>query len=114
LVIMHQKCQNSTHMLALVLFSEHLRHPSRTNIFVVEMLRNNFMDQWARNLKKFLMNFIKSEMPVYPNVLINPVFQVLSDKGQAPGLLLIVNACPTFVRHLTHFIYSLHLPHTLQ
>lgn len=71
----HQKRQNSTHMLALAQI-----------FFVVEMLRNNFMDQRARNLKKFLMNFIKSEMPVCPNVLINPVFQVLSVKRQAPGI----------------------------
>jgi hypothetical protein len=29
----------------------------------------------TRNLRKFLMNFIKSETPVCPDVLINPVFQ---------------------------------------
>jgi hypothetical protein len=39
------------------------------------------------------MNFIKSETPVCPDVLINPVFQVLSDEGQAPGSLLIMNVC---------------------
>jgi hypothetical protein len=47
------------------------------------------------------MNFIKSETPVCPGVLINHVFQVLSDEGQTPGMLLVVNVCPALVRHST-------------
>jgi hypothetical protein len=53
----------------------------------------------TRNLRKFLMNFIKSETPVCPDVLINPVSQVLSDEGWAPGSLLIVNICPALIKH---------------
>jgi hypothetical protein len=45
LVITLQKRQSRTHTLALVLFSEHPWHPSCTKFFVVEMLRNNFMNQ---------------------------------------------------------------------
>jgi hypothetical protein len=45
------------------------------------------------------MNFIKSETPVCPYVLINPVFQVLSDEGQAPGSLLIKNVCSALIKH---------------
>jgi hypothetical protein len=47
------------------------------------------------------MNFTKSEMPVCPDVLINPVFQVLSDEGRARGSLLIVNVCPALTKHST-------------
>jgi hypothetical protein len=39
--------------------------------------------------------------PVCPDVLINPVFQVLSDEGRLPGSLLIVNICPALIKHLT-------------
>jgi hypothetical protein len=46
------------------------------------------------------MNFIRSQTPVCPDVLINPVLQVLSDEGQAPGSLLIVNVCPALIKHL--------------
>jgi hypothetical protein len=97
---MHQKRQSSTRTLAFVLFSEHLWQPSCSNFFVVEMLHNNFMHQQMSNLRKFRMNFIKSETPVCPDVLINPVFQVLRDEGQAPESL-IVNACPALVKHST-------------
>jgi hypothetical protein len=80
------------------------------------MLCNNFMNQWMRNLRKFLMNFTKSEMPVCPDVLINPVFQVLSDEGPVPGSLLIVNVCPPLIKHLTplshiwliHYTFPIH------
>jgi hypothetical protein len=54
------------------------------NNSVMEMLRNNFMNQQTWNLQKFLMNFIKSETPICPDVLINLVFQVLSDGRWAP------------------------------
>jgi hypothetical protein len=47
------------------------------------------------------MNFIKSETPVCPDVLINPVFQALSDEGRAPRSLLIVNVCPGLIKHST-------------
>jgi hypothetical protein len=47
------------------------------------------------------MIFIRSETPVCPVVLISPVFQVLSDKGQASESLLIVNVCPAIVKHET-------------
>jgi hypothetical protein len=47
------------------------------------------------------MNFIKSETPVCPVVLINPVFQVFSDEGQAPGLLLVMNVCAALVKLAT-------------
>jgi hypothetical protein len=40
LVITLQKRQSSTHMPALVLFSEHVWHPSCTNFSAVEMLHN--------------------------------------------------------------------------
>jgi hypothetical protein len=53
----------------------------------------------TRNLRKFLMNFIKSETPVCPGVLINPVSQGLSDEGRVPGSLLIVNFCPGLVKN---------------
>jgi hypothetical protein len=43
--------------------------------FVVEMLRNNFMSQRTRNLRKLLMNLIKSETPVCHDVLFCPVFK---------------------------------------
>jgi hypothetical protein len=52
-------------------------------------------------LRKFLMNFMKSETPVCPDVLINPVFQVLSNEGQAPGSLLNVNFCPALIKNST-------------
>lgn len=45
------------------------------------------------------MNFMKSETPVCPDVLINPVFQVLNNAGWAPGLLLIMNIYPVLVKH---------------
>jgi hypothetical protein len=47
------------------------------------------------------MTFIKSDTLVCPDVLINPVFQVLSDEGQAPGSLLIVNVCHALMKHST-------------
>jgi hypothetical protein len=53
----------------------------------------------TRNLKKFLKNSIKSETPVCPDVLINPVCQALSDEGRAPGSL--VNVCPVLIKHST-------------
>jgi hypothetical protein len=46
------------------------------------------------------MNLTTSEAPVAPDVLINPVFQVLGDEGRAPGPL-IVNVCPTLIKHST-------------
>jgi hypothetical protein len=55
----------------------------------------------TRNLREFLVNFIKSETPVFLYVLVNPVFQVLSDEGLAPGSLLIVNVCPALIKHST-------------
>jgi hypothetical protein len=55
----------------------------------------------TRNLRKFLMNFIKSKTPVNPDVLINPVLQVLSDEGRAPGSLLIVSVCPALIKNST-------------
>jgi hypothetical protein len=55
----------------------------------------------TRNLRKFLMNFIKRETPVCPDVLINPFFQDLSGEGRAPGSLLIVNVCPALIKHST-------------
>jgi hypothetical protein len=39
--------------------------------------------------------------PVCPDVLINPVFQVLSDEGEASVSLLIVNVCPAPIKHST-------------
>jgi hypothetical protein len=45
-------------------------------------------------------DFIKSETPVCPDVLINPVFQVLSDEGWVPGLLIVNVVLP-----------SLNIPH---
>jgi hypothetical protein len=59
------------------------------------------MNQRTRNLRKFLINFITSEMAVCPDVLINHAFQVLSDEGQVPGSLVIANACPALVKHST-------------
>jgi hypothetical protein len=71
-----------------------------------------------RNLRKFLMNLIKSETPVCPDELINFVFQVLSDEGRPPGLLLMVNVFVLPSSNMRyHFLtlnHSLHLPHTLQ
>jgi hypothetical protein len=55
------------------------------------------------------MNFMKSETHVCPDVLIKPVFQVLSDEGQAPGLLLIENICLTLIKHSTP-LYSFITP----
>jgi hypothetical protein len=52
LVIIHQEHQ-STHTLALVLFTEHQWHLPCTNVFVVEMLCNNFINQWTRNWGNF-------------------------------------------------------------
>jgi hypothetical protein len=43
----------------------------------------------TKNLRKFLMNFIKSKTPVCPDVLTNPVFQVLGDEGRAPRTLVL-------------------------
>jgi hypothetical protein len=40
---------------------------------------------------------------VTSQVLMNHVFQVLSDEGRVPGLLLIVNVCPALIKHLTPF-----------
>jgi hypothetical protein len=59
------------------------------------------MNQRMRNLRKFLVNFIKSETRLCLDVLRNPVFQALSDEGRAPGSLLIVNVCPALIQHST-------------
>jgi hypothetical protein len=63
------------------------------------------------------MNFIKSEPPLCPNVLIHPVFQVVSDEGRVTGLLPIVSVCSALAKHaisLSHVTHSLHLLHPLQ
>jgi hypothetical protein len=54
--------------------------------------------------------------PVCPDVLINPVFQVLSHEGRAPGSLLIVNIFPALIKHSTplshiwliHYTFPIH------
>jgi hypothetical protein len=97
--------------ICFVLSSKHLWHPSCSNFFVVEMLHNNFMHQQIT----FHMNFIYSKMPVCPDMLISPIFQVLSDVGQAPKSF-IMNACPALVKHstslshiwLTHYTFPIH------
>lgn len=67
------------------------------------MLHNNCINQRKRNLRKFLMNFIKSETPVRPDLLITPLFQVLIDEGWASGLFLVVKVCPALVKNSTAF-----------
>jgi hypothetical protein len=73
----------------------------RKCILVVEFMPNTALyratSKQTRNLRKCLMNFTKSETTICPDVLMNPVFQVLSDDGRAPGSLLIVNICPVLV-----------------
>jgi hypothetical protein len=49
------------------------------------------------------MNFIKSETPVRPDLLITPLFQVLIDEGWASGLFLVVKVCPALVKNSTAF-----------
>jgi hypothetical protein len=45
------------------------------------------------------MNFIKSKLPVFPDVLNNTGFQVLIHEGWVPGLLLSLNVYPDLVKH---------------
>jgi hypothetical protein len=52
-------------------------------------------------LRKCLRNFVKSEMPVCPDVFISPVFQVFIDDGRVSRSFLIVNICPALVKHST-------------
>jgi hypothetical protein len=47
-----------------------------------------------------------SETPIRPDVLINPVFQVVGDEGWAPGSLLIVNVCHALIKHSTPFPHN--------
>jgi hypothetical protein len=75
--------------------------PILQKVSVMEMLHKNFMNQQTRNVRKLLLIFIKSKMPVCPDVFINHVFQVLSDERQADGSLPIMNVCPALIEHLT-------------
>jgi hypothetical protein len=64
--------------------------------------KNNFMCAWTSE------NHLE---PVCPDVLINPIFQVLSDEGPVPGSLLIVNVCQSeghFVHSKTELLLALH------
>jgi hypothetical protein len=57
------------------------------------------------------MNFIKNETPVYPDVLTNPVLQVLSDEEWVSRLLM-VNVCSAPIKHLTPLFDSVITPST--
>jgi hypothetical protein len=100
------KNQSSDHMVALMLCSEHPWYPFCIHFFFVEeTLHNNLTNQQMINLWKFLMNLLKSEMLVCPDVLINCVFHVLRDK------------CPdhsSFVIIFSYLTHSLHLLNTMQ
>lgn len=57
--------------------------------FVAETFRNNLTNQQMINLWTFLMNFLKSEMLVCTDALINHVFHILSDKERMSRSLIL-------------------------
>jgi hypothetical protein len=70
-----------------------------------------FLDCYHQEGDNFLDHIVTGdETPVCPDVLISPVFQELSDEGQVPGSLLIVNICPALIKHSTpvFHIYLIH------
>jgi hypothetical protein len=50
-----------------VVVCQHPRHPPCTNIFVPVMLAENFMKKGSRNLREFLMQFVKSRASILSN-----------------------------------------------
>jgi hypothetical protein len=102
-------------LLTLMLFSEHPLYQLCLHFFVLETLLNNLTNQQMINLWTFLMNFLKCEMLVRSDALINCVFHVLSDKERM-SRSLIMKVCPALIKHfrpfphiwLIHYTFSIH------
>jgi hypothetical protein len=86
------------------------------------MLAENFMKKGSRNLREFLMQFIKSRASILSNLFVYLFFQVLSDERWAPRSLFVMNICPTFIKHSTplshtrfiHYTFTIHCGHFLR
>jgi hypothetical protein len=91
-------------------------HPPCTNCFVPEMLAENFMKKGSRNLREFLMQFVRSRVFILSNFFINLFFEVLSDERWAPRSLFVMKICPAFIKHSTplshtrliHYTFTIH------
>jgi hypothetical protein len=76
-------------------------HQQEDNNFIARC-RLIIMNEQMRNFRTFLMHFINSEMPVCPDVLMRPVFQIISNEGQLLRVQVIVNICPALFKQFHH------------
>jgi hypothetical protein len=82
----------STFKQSITFFS--LLHPSGTNISVLELKCYNLVKDRLQNLLENFMKLVNSELPVFMNMSINPVFLILGDDRWASRWCFIAHIHP--------------------